>query len=117
MKENEIVVRSFEYARMVIQCCRMLRQNREYDLASQLLRSGTSIGANVQEAQAALTKKEFVSKMSIAAKEARESGYWIRLLSSEGLLDNAPARDKLHSEIIALQKILTSIIKTAQEKG
>ena len=117
MRENPIVDRSFEYARMVIQCCRILRQNREYDLASQLLRSGTSIGANVHEAQAALTKKEFISKMSIAAKEARETNYWIRLLSSEGLLEPYPLNVRLQEEIEALQRMLTSIIKTAQEKG
>lgn len=64
-----------------------------------------------------MTKKEFISKMSIAAKEARETGYWIRLLSSEGLLEPDPFNVRLQEEIEALQRMLTSIIMSAQEKG
>ena len=114
-RENGIEERSFEFAGQIVRCCRHLRKNKEYDLARQLLRSGTAIGANVQEAQAALTKREFIAKMSIAAKEARETDYWLRLLSVQGILDSVPAREQLLTEIVAIQKILTSIIKTAQK--
>jgi four helix bundle protein len=114
VRENEIVSRSFEFSRLVILCWRGLREKKEYDLGRQLLRAGTSIGANIQEAQSALTKKEFIAKMSISAKEARETDYWIRLLLAEGILDRNELHSKLESEIVAIQRMLTSIIKTAQ---
>lgn len=116
-KPNEIVNRSFDFARMVVQSWRVLREKKEYDLGRQFLRSGTSIGANIQEAQSALTKKEFIAKMSIAAKEANETDYWIRLLYSEGILESNENVQKMKSEIVELQRMLTSIIKTAQKSG
>ena len=116
-EQNTVTIeqRSFEFAGLVVHSCRILFRNHDYDLARQLLRAGTSIGANVHEAQAALTKREFIAKMSIAAKEARETDYWLRLLASQGILDSVPARDQLLTEIVTIQKILTSIIKTAQQ--
>ena len=116
-KPNEIVNRSFEFARMVVQSWRILREKKEFDLGRQFLRSGTSIGANIQEAQSALTKKEFIAKMSIAAKEANETYYWIRLLHSEGILESNGHLQKMRSEIVELQRMLTSIIKTAQRNN
>lgn len=114
-KPNEIVNLSFEFARMVVQSWRILREKKEFDLGRQFLRSGTSIGANIQEAQSALTKKEFIAKMSIAAKEANETDYWIRLLAVEGILHPNEHLKKLRSEICELQRMLTAIIKTAQK--
>ena len=82
-------------------------------IAKQLLRSGTSIGANVEEANAAQTKKDFITKMSIASKEARESKYWLRLLDKSELVKldyNIPLQKIEH-----IINILTKIVKTSQE--
>jgi four helix bundle protein len=89
-----------------------IREKREYDLASQLWRSGTSIGANVEEAQAAQSRADFRSKMAIAAKEARETDYWLRLTRDGHALD--PKRvNPLIDEIEAIKRILTSIVKSS----
>ena len=108
--------KSFAFAVKVVEAVKEIRsKHREYDLTSQLVRSGTSIGANVSEAQKAQTKKDFIAKMSIASKEANETFYWIRLMTATGYLDEVKS-----GELIALAqellKILTSIVKTAQEK-
>jgi len=78
-EENVIIEKSYSFALKIMCVSRLIRDLREYDLASQLWRAGTSIGANVEEAQAAQSRADFRSKMSIAAKEARESHYWLRL--------------------------------------
>jgi len=83
-------------------------------LGDQLIRSGTSIGANVAEAQAAQSKKDFIAKMSIASKEARETSYWIQLLIAAKILPEAKL-DKLADESEQLVAILTSIVKTSQK--
>ena len=93
---------------------KLISQN-EYVLSKQLLRSGTSIGANVTEATAAQSKKDFITKMSIASKEARETKYWLTLLSKSKLV-NIYLNDYL-LEIDELIKILTSIVKTSQESN
>ncbi len=82
-------------------------------MANQLLRSGTSIGANVSEAQAAQSKKDFTSKMAIASKESRETSYWLELLIATKILPEAHLTPLMNesNEIIA---ILTSIVKTSQ---
>lgn len=78
--ENKILDLSFDFAIAIIELYKMLVQHNEYVISKQLLRSATSIGANVEEANAAQSKKEFIAKMSIASKEARETRYWLRLL-------------------------------------
>ncbi|MFQ5613627.1 MAG: four helix bundle protein, partial [Anaerolineae bacterium] len=84
-----------------------------YVLSKQLLRSGTSIGANVEEAGAAQSRKDFLPKMSIASKEARETRYWLQLLQESGLVDVDVGRElELVDELI---RILTSIVKTTGE--
>ncbi len=83
-------------------------------MGDQLIRSGTSIGANVAEAQAAQSKKDFIAKMSIASKEARETSYWIQLLIAAKILPEAKL-DKLADESEQLVAILTSIVKTSQK--
>ncbi|MEN6623665.1 MAG: four helix bundle protein, partial [Smithella sp.] len=80
--------RSFEFALNIIELYKHLNSNKEYIISKQLLRSGTSIGANIQEAQAAQSRNDFISKMSIASKEARETKYWLRLLDLSGYLNN-----------------------------
>ena len=79
-KDNLIVNKTFNFSLIIIKLYQFLVDNKEYVLSKQLLRSGTSIGANVEEAVGAISKKEFTSKMGISLKEARESRYWLRLL-------------------------------------
>jgi four helix bundle protein len=115
MKEaNPILEMSYRFALDVTAAARIMRNRKEYDLASQFWRSGTSIGANVEEAQAAQSRADFKSKMAIAAKEARESGYWLRLARDGGILAKEHS-ESLLQQVESIQKILTSIVKTTSE--
>ena len=110
---NPIKVKSYKFALNVIHISGALRSKGHYDLARQIIKSGTSIGANVEEALGASTKKEFIYKLSIAYREARESEYWIRLLrDSNNLAENES--DKLLDECRQLIRLLTSIIKSSK---
>ena len=111
--ENVIVSKSFEFAVKIVRLFRELRDKGEFELASQILRSGTSIGANVNEAQQAQSRKDFVSKMSIAVKEAYETRYWLQLLNAVETLDDKNFAE-LSTEIEEIIKILVSIVKTAK---
>jgi len=92
----------------------MLKQN-EFILSKQIIRSGTSIGANLEEALAGQSRKDFISKMAISSKEARETNYWLRLLRDSQLCDGIDYTNLINDseEII---KILTSIVKTSQKE-
>ena len=114
VKENVILEKSFRFALETKQFCRRLRVIQEYDLARQLFKSGTSIGANVEEAQAAQSRPDFLSKMSIASKEARESRYWLRLLNEDTTCDLKPDA-AYFSECEEIVRILTSIVKSTGE--
>ena len=111
-RENIIVERSFAFALRIIEVYKGLSAEREFVLSKQLLRSGTSIGANVMEATAAVSKREFAQKMAIASKEARETRYWLELLT-RSVLTQQNLTNELH-EINQLINILTAIVKTAQ---
>mgnify|MGYP006081357885 CR=1 FL=1 len=111
-EENLILDMSYAFALEIMAVAKQIRELREYDLASQLWRSGTSIGANVEEAQAAQSRADFRSKMSIAAKEAREAHYWLRLTRDGNTLPEVRLIP-LIAEIEAIKKILTSIVKSA----
>lgn len=89
-----------------------LCKSKEYVPSKQLLRSGTSIGANVEEAQAGQSRADFISKMSIASKAARETNYWLRLLRDSGVIDKIEI-EALLAESESIINILTSIVKTA----
>jgi four helix bundle protein len=104
-QRNEIVDFSFAFAVRVVRLHKYLTKKKEFTLSNQLLRSGTSIGANVTETQDAQSKKDFIVKLSIALKEARESRYWILLLIETDYLD------KQSPKVQSLQKELESIIK------
>ena len=111
--ENKIQDMSFDFAIQIIGLYKLLTELKEFVLSKQLLRSATSIGANVEEANAAQSKKEFISKMSIASKEARETRYWLHLLDKSQLV-------KLDYSVflVSIQhiiNILTKIVKTSQE--
>jgi four helix bundle protein len=113
MSNSIIKEKSFAFALRIIVVARWLRQQKEYELGSQVLRAGTSIGANVEEALAAISRPEFVAKMSIASKEARESSYWLRLLRDSKVAPSSRI-DPLVQECTELVRMLTSIVKTSQ---
>lgn len=108
--------RTFEFALLIIEAYKYLVAKNEYVLSKQLLRAGTSIGANAHEAQAAQSKNDFISKMAIASKEARETDYWLRLLERSGYLSDFEKRENLCAEVIVIINIITKIVKTSQEK-
>ena len=112
MRESLVFDKSRVFALRIIKLYNYLKSERgEYVLSKQMLRSGTSIGANIAEAEYAITKKDFLSKIYISLKEASETKYWLDLLHDADLLS-----DKEHSSIIVdceeLLKLLTSIAKT-----
>ena len=107
--------KSFAFAVRIVKLTRFLRDSgSEYILSKQILRSGTSIGANVAEAQQAQSKADFISKMSIALKEAAETNYWIRLLRAAGLLNDLEANSIL-ADCREIEKMLTALLKTSKE--
>jgi four helix bundle protein len=110
--KSDIPERTFQFAQRVVALCQVLdeRPGVPRTLANQLLRSGTSIGANVEEGQASQSKADFISKYSIACKEARETHYWLRLLSASEIMPQERL-GPLERECNELIAILTSIIK------
>lgn len=105
MKENIIKNKSFDFALDAIKLYQLLLSKNEFVLSKQFLRAATSIGANVEEADAGQTRKDFIAKMCIASKEARECNYWLRLMNASNIID---------FNFEELIKILTSIVKTSQ---
>lgn len=111
--DNTIADKSFEFAVRIVNLAKYLRiEEREYVLSKQLLRSGTSIGANVAEGQRAQSRADFNSKMSIALKEANETCYWLRLLYRTDYLSKE-GFDSIKKDADELIYILTAICKTA----
>ena len=113
-KENLIETKSFEFSLNIIALYKKLIKENEYVISKQILRSGTSIGANIQEASAAFSKKDFLYKMSISSKEARETKYWLQLLDKSELTDIDVSNHL--KEIQDMNNILTKIVKTTQER-
>ena len=114
-RQNIILDKTFSFALKVIDVYKhLVADKKEYVISKQLLRSGTSIGANVNEAVEAQSKADFIHKLSIALKEARETQYWIRLLMESGYLDSGLVLLDSVSELI---RILTAIIKTTKGKS
>lgn len=111
-KENIILDRTFNFALKIIGLYKQMTEQKEFVLSKQLLRSGTSIGANVEEATAAVSKKDFAAKMGIASKEARESRYWLRLIKKSDIVP-VPV-DEYLKEVEDIVNILTAIVKTTQ---
>ena len=115
-KENLVQSEAFSFSLKVMELAKKLRGQKEFELGSQLWRAGTSIGANVEEAQAGQSRADFISKMTIASKEARESLYWLRLADEGKIIspeEIAPVREQCEKIV----RILTAIVKTAQNKG
>ena len=114
-KDTNIAEMAYEFALKIVDLYRYLRKQGESVMSKQLLRSATSIGANVEEAQAAQSKKDFAAKMAIASKEARETRYWLRLLEGSNFLSGFDGGPDLKSRIHSIVSVLTRIIKTTQE--
>lgn len=113
MKENIIVTKTFDFALTVVNLFIELKKENEFIISKQILRSATSIGANVEEAIAAKSRKDFIHKMSIASKEARETKYWLRLLDKSNLTSISMSNYLI--EIEHILNMITKIIKTTQE--
>lgn len=113
LEDNLIVNLSFQFALQVIEFTEVLESHRKFAIANQLIRSGTSIGANVREAQNAESKADFVHKMKVAAKEADETEYWLLLAHHS---KNYPSCEELLDKLIVIKKVLSKIIGTSKGK-
>ena len=113
MAESIVGKKSFEFALSIIELYKRLIEEKEFVISKQLLKSGTSIGANIQEALGGQSSKDFISKLSISLKEARETKYWLLLLKESSLtkIDVLPYLEKIE-EIL---KLLSSIIITSKK--
>lgn len=113
MKENVVKDKSFGFAVRIVNLYKHLSQEkREFVLSKQLLRSGTSIGANVEEAIGGISKADFKAKLGIAYKEARETAYWLRLLHTTEFLDYKEY-ESIHADCNELCKLLFTIIQSS----
>ena len=116
MKDNIVQQKSYEFALQIVRTYKhMVDDQKEYTLFKQLLRSGTSIGANIEEGIGAQSRKDFIHKLSISYKEARETRYWLRLLNDSDYLDDERVKPLLEA-CEELLRILGSIIKTSKSK-
>lgn len=114
MKENKLVELSIDFAVDIINLVKHLKANRESIVHEQIGRSGTSIGANIHEAQYAHGKKDFISKLEIALKEAKETGYWLELLRRTDYIDE-PTYKELSAKCSSLRVMLIASCRTAKE--
>jgi len=112
----DVTKESIELSLMVISVYKYLVDTKkEYIMSKQLLRSGTSIGANIHEAQQWSSKKDFLYKMNISLKEAYESQYWITLLTRSWYLDGYESQQELQEKVIEISKVLSKIVKSTKE--
>ena len=115
MDSNEVKVKSLAFAKRIVQAYQYLCEDKkEFVLSKQILKSGTSIGANISEAQRAQSKADFISKMSIALKEANETEYWLRLLYETQYISKTQF-ENLHNDLSEIIKILMAICKTSNQ--
>ena len=116
MKENILIDKSIDFAARIIKLCRFLEDDRkERIISKQILRSGTSIGANINEAQFGNSKQDFISKLHISLKETAETEYWLRLLHKSDYIETK-LFDSLLNDCLELKKLLISSINTAKSK-
>ncbi|MGM9601052.1 MAG: four helix bundle protein [Faecousia sp.] len=116
MKENKLAELSMAFSVDIINLVKYLKSNHESIISNQIGRSGTSIGANIHEAQYAQGKKDFISKLEIALKEASETGYWLELLYRTKYIDEQ-AYKSLSTKCTSLRVMLIASCKTAKENG
>ena len=110
---NAILDKSFQFSLSIIEYCELLEEQKKFVIAHQLLKSGTSIGANVHEAQSSESKLDFIHKLKVADKEAIETEYWLKLCNSA---ENYPKDKKLFVQLVEIRKLLNSIISKAKQK-
>ena len=110
---NPVLKLSFEFALLIVEYAELLESNKKYVISRQLLRAGTSIGANAMEAQNAESKADFIHKMKVAAKEAEETQYWL-LLCNRSI--NYPDCQSLITKLEEVSRIISAILSTAKKK-
>lgn len=115
MGESVLKTKSYHFALEIITVVKELNEEKEYILSKQMLRSGTAIGALIREAEFAQSRKDFISKLSIALKEANETDYWLSLLKDSNYI-TIEKYSKLNANILELIKLLVSSIKTSKSK-
>jgi four helix bundle protein len=114
-KDSIILAKTYAFALKIIETYKFLRYtHKEFEMSKQLLRAGTSMGANAEEADGAPTKKDFANKFSIAYKECRETHYWIRLLRDSNYIERHQAQDLL-DDCEEINRILSSILKSTRD--
>lgn len=111
-KRNEVLEISFEFALQIIEFSELLEVNKKYVIARQLLKSGTSIGANIREAQGCESKADFIHKLKISHKEAEETEYWLLLCEKAKSYPTPPSEMK--ALLLSIQKLLSKIISTTK---
>ena len=111
-KDNLILLKSFDFAKKIVQYSETLEENKRFVIANQLLKSGTSIGANIKEAQNSESKADFIHKMKIAMKEAEETEFWLFLCNE---LENYPNTESLLLEAFEILKITNKIISSSKK--
>ena len=114
MGESIARTKSYRFALRILEVGKDLTARRHYQLASQLIRSGTSIGANLEEAAGAISRKEFIQKTAISYKEARETLYWLRLLTDSGTIDPGVGASYIQ-DCTELCRIIAAILKTTKQ--
>lgn len=105
---------SFQFALDIVKYCESLEKNRKYVLSKQLLKSGTSVGANIREAQGAESKNDFIHKLKISYKEAIETEYWLDICKNS---ENYPSPENLPDKALSLKRILSKIIQSTQNRN
>ncbi len=113
MKDDKLSNRSIDFAVSIIDLVKLLKSQKESIISNQIGRSGTSIGANIREAQYAHGKADFISKLQIALKEANETGYWLELLYKTKYIDETTFK-KLNSDCVSIRAMLVSSINTTR---
>lgn len=114
MKENIVATKSYAFALRIIKLYKFLvSEKKEFVLSKQILRSGTSVGALIREAEHAQSKKDFINKMNIALKEANETEYWLMLLKDSKYI-NVDNFNSIHPDSVELIKLLASIVKSSK---
>jgi len=112
-KKNLLLDLTIDFSLDIIKYCELLEEKRKYVIARQLLKSGTSIGANSHESQNAQSKKDFIHKLKIAAKEADETKYWLILCNKS---ENYPNTGALQDKLLSIQKVLSKIISSTYKR-
>lgn len=114
MTESLMLKKSKAFALRIVRLYKYLREHKESVIAKQMLRAGTSIGANIAESRYAQSKADFASKLQIALKEASETQYWLELLRDAELVEPGPAFDSICDDCTDLLRLLTASVKTAK---